>query len=118
MEKHPSYSTLSSILPKYPKAAGALFQTYNDILYTQQWSEVEVLDLPSCSRGAVKGRRPQTEEILWVIPCSLAETLSTSWLVDAFKELQQPKEIYLAITAEDASIVYYKISQGIVKPPV
>jgi hypothetical protein len=39
-------------------------------------------------------------------------------LQDAFKELQHPKEIYLAITTEDASIVYYKISQGIVKPPV
>jgi len=118
MENHPSYPALSSVLPKYPKAAGALFQTYNDILFAQQWSEVQVLDLASCSRGAVKGRRPQTEETLYVVPCSLAESLSTSWLQDAFKELQCPKEIYLAVTAEDASIVYYKISQGIVKPPV
>lgn len=39
-------------------------------------------------------------------------------LQDAFKDLKNPKEMYLAITSEDASIVYYKISQGIVKPPV
>jgi len=118
MENHPSFPALSSILPKYPKAAGALFQTYNDILFAQQWSAVEVLDLASCSRGAVKGRRPQTEETLCVVPCSLAESLSISWLQAAFKELQHPKEIYLAIATDDSSIVYYKISQGIVKPPV
>ncbi|KIM89210.1 hypothetical protein PILCRDRAFT_95170 [Piloderma croceum F 1598] len=118
MENHPSYPALSSVLPKYPRAAGALFQAYNDILFAQQWSDVEVIDLASCSRGAVKGRRPQTDETLCVVPCSLAESISTSWLHDAFKELQFPKEIYLAITSEDASIVYYKISRGIVKPPV
>lgn len=39
-------------------------------------------------------------------------------LQNAFKDLQNPKELYLAITTEDASVVYYKISQGIVKPPV
>jgi len=118
MENHPSYPALSPILPKYPKAAGALFQTYNDIIFAQQWSDVEVLDLASCSRGAVRGCRPQTEEKMCVVPCSLAESLSTSWLHDAFKGLENPKEIFLAITSEDASIVYYKISNGIVKPPV
>ena len=39
-------------------------------------------------------------------------------LQDAFKDLGNPKEIYLGITADDSSIVYYKISQGIVKPPM
>lgn len=27
----PQYKALSEVLPKYPKAAGALFQTYNDL---------------------------------------------------------------------------------------
>jgi tRNA-splicing endonuclease subunit Sen15, fungi type len=35
----------------------------------------------------------------------------------AFSGLQNPAEIYLAITSDDSSIVYYKISSGIVKPP-
>jgi len=39
-------------------------------------------------------------------------------LQQAFSLLSDPPEIYLAITSEDASIVYYKISLGIVKPPV
>ena len=37
-------------------------------------------------------------------------------LNDAFISLGKPSEIYLAITSEDASIVYYKLSSGIVKP--
>lgn len=39
-------------------------------------------------------------------------------LHDAFRELGGPPQIYLAINTDDSSIVYYKISSGIVKPPV
>jgi len=117
MQHHPSYPVLSSLLIKYPNSAGPFFQTYNDILFTQGWKDLIVLDLSSCSRGAIKAFRPQTET-LYVVPCSLTESLSISWLQDAFKDLGNPKEIYLGITADDASIVYYKISQGIVKPPM
>ncbi len=35
-----------------------------------------------------------------------------------FKELGSPPHVYLAINTEDSSIVYYKISPGIVKPPL
>lgn len=118
MDKHPSYPALSDVLPKYPRAAGALFQTYNDLKLAQQWTDLEVVDLPSCSRGALRGKRPQMNDILYVIPCSLSESLSTAWLHTAFEELGGPPHIYLAINTEDSSIVYYKISPGIVKPPV
>ena len=36
----------------------------------------------------------------------------------AFEDLGKPPHIYLAINAEDSNIVYYKLSPGIVKPPV
>jgi tRNA-splicing endonuclease subunit Sen15, fungi type len=39
-------------------------------------------------------------------------------LLRAFQELGNPEVVYLAINADDSSIVYYKISQGIAKPPV
>jgi len=48
----------------------------------------------------------------------MSETLSTSWLVDAFKALDEPEGIYLAISTEDSSIVYYRISRGFAKPPL
>lgn len=56
--------------------------------------------------------------------CSLLLIFSSSLtrplfrLQTAFKELDNPPEIYVAITSEDASIVYYKLSLGIVKPLV
>ncbi|PCH40198.1 hypothetical protein WOLCODRAFT_131285 [Wolfiporia cocos MD-104 SS10] len=118
MQSHPSYPALSALLPKYPRSAGALFQTYNDLTLAQQWTDVEVIDLAPCSRGAFRGRRPKTEDDLCVIPCSLSESVSLAWLQDAFRELGHPPQVYLAINTEDSSIVYYKISPGIVKPPV
>jgi len=39
-------------------------------------------------------------------------------LKSAFSELDDPGEVFLAICAEDSSIVYYKLSMGIHKPPV
>ena len=74
-----------------------------------------------------------------IVPCSLAEMISVRWYVhdsthlqiiwrykgalfvrlkSAFSELDNPGELFLAICAEDSSIVYYKLSAGINKPPV
>ncbi|KAI0670519.1 tRNA intron endonuclease [Trametes maxima] len=118
MERHPSYQILSASLSKYPKAAGALFQTYNDLKLAQQWSDLEVIEVPGCSRYALRGRRPNTDVVLNVVPCSLSESLSTDWIRTTFRELNSPAHVYLAINTEDSSIVYYKISPGIVKPPL
>ncbi|KAJ7160155.1 tRNA intron endonuclease [Mycena filopes] len=118
MQAHPSYQALSHILPKYPRAAGSVFQAYNDILLVQQWTDVQVVDLEGVSRAAISGKKPGTDATLHVVPCSLAETLSFGWLTTAFTLLADPPEIFLAITSDDASIVYYKLSRGIVKPQV
>ncbi|KAM5539021.1 hypothetical protein V8D89_007244 [Ganoderma adspersum] len=118
MDKHPSYEELSPFLTKYPKAAGSLFQTYNDLKLAQQWTDLELIELPGCSRSAIRGRRPQSGDLLHVVPCSLSESLSTNWIRTTFRELQGPPHVYLAINTEDSSIVYYKISPGIVKPPL
>ncbi|TFK86374.1 hypothetical protein K466DRAFT_600376 [Polyporus arcularius HHB13444] len=118
MDKHPSYEALSPYLSKYPKAAGSLFQTYNDLKLAQQWTDLEVVELPGCARCGMRGRRPQMDDLLCVVPCSLSESLSTEWIRTTFKELGSPPHVYLAINTEDSSIVYYKISPGIVKPPL
>ena len=34
----------------------------------------------------------------------------------AFEDMGDVPELYVAITAEDSSIVYYKLSKGLVKP--
>ncbi|KAK0194311.1 tRNA intron endonuclease [Armillaria mellea] len=121
MNAHPSTSALTPLLSKYPKTSGSLFLVYNDVVHAQSWRDVESVDLgEQCPRGAIKGRRPNTDsnDPVYVVPCALAETVSYAWLQSAFKSLSDPSEIYLGITADDSSIVYYKISSGIVKPPV
>ncbi|EPQ54676.1 hypothetical protein GLOTRDRAFT_106328 [Gloeophyllum trabeum ATCC 11539] len=118
MDSHPSFAVLSPFVSKYPRAAGSIFQAYNDLLLAQQWKDLEVIDLPKCSRCGFRGRKPETDAVLAVIPCSLSESISLSWLQSAFDELERPPEVYVAITVEDSSIVYYKVSPGIVKPPL
>ena len=41
-----------------------------------------------------------------------------SRLKSAFSGFKNPGELFLAINAEDSSIVYYKLSMGITKPPL
>lgn len=125
MQTHPSYPELTRYLSKYPSSAGALFQTFNDVTLAQKWSDVELIDLSDCQRAAIKGLRPSTDSgepptACVVLPCALAEPISTSHFGAAFTSLGEraPKELYLAICAEDSSIVYYKISKGIVKPSI
>jgi len=127
MESHPSYPILKPYIMAYPKSAGAAFQTYNDIVYAQGWKDVKLVELRRCRRVGFTGKRVEDGTVidtqLHVVPCSLAETLSMSWIQDAFADMSNPDSnpppsIYLAITDTDSSIVYYKISSGIVKPPV
>ncbi|KAF8215060.1 hypothetical protein K438DRAFT_1659917, partial [Mycena galopus ATCC 62051] len=78
----------------------------------QQWTDVEVVELGDVSRAAISGKKPGTDAAtLYVVPCALAETPLTT----AFTLLSDPAEVFLAITADDASIVYYKLSRGIVQ---
>lgn len=113
-----------------------------NILSAQEWAEMGVIDLgEDISRVAIYGRRKRGLEegggfqdaTSYAVPCSLSEVLSfEKWvslltlrvddsrcirLHSAFGRLKA-KEFYLAVTSEDASIVYYKLSDGIVKPPV
>ncbi|KAJ3775663.1 tRNA intron endonuclease [Lentinula raphanica] len=122
LELHPSYPALASIAERYPDHRGTLFQTYNDLLLAQQWRDVRVIDLADCGRGALQGKRPKTatdaEALLHVVPCSLAESISLDWIQNAFKSLDYPSSLYLAVVSDDSSIVYYKLSSGIVKPSI
>ncbi|KAF8901545.1 tRNA intron endonuclease [Mucidula mucida] len=119
-DTHPSNEALDALITKYPETSGCLFQVYNDILYAQSWTDVNVVDLGlvlDFPRGAVKGRR-DAGTLVYVVPCALTEFLTYAWLQNAFRALENPSEIYLGISADDSSIVYYKLSAGIVKPPV
>jgi tRNA-splicing endonuclease subunit Sen15 len=127
MDAHPSFAVLAPLLKRYPRTAGSLFQTYNDLALAQAWTDVTLLDLPACGRGALRGTRPLTSASAgadadatthFVVPCALSEQLSADWIRAAFRELRNPEAVYLAITSEDSSLVYYKLTRGIAKPPL
>ncbi|KAF8580135.1 hypothetical protein K439DRAFT_1357948, partial [Ramaria rubella] len=111
------YATLLPFMTKYPHLSGCLFQVYNDLLHTQRWVGLEVQALPVCGRIALKGNRPDSKIIHLVVPCYLSESLCLDWIVSVFHELNDASEIHLAIVSDDSSIVYYRVSKGIVKPP-
>lgn len=75
-----------------------------------------MLDLETCSRPALRGIRPGTDASAYVLPCWLSENLTMSLINSAFEDMGEVSELYMAITAEDSSIVYYKLSKGLVKP--
>ncbi|KAI0064130.1 hypothetical protein BV25DRAFT_1801299, partial [Artomyces pyxidatus] len=112
------YAVLAGLLPKYGRSAGAVYQTYSDLVLAQGWSEVEVVDLPSCGRCGFRGVKPEAQAAAWVVPCGLGERLSVEWVTAALRDLGGVEEAYLAIAGEDSSIVYYKLSSGIRKPSV
>ncbi|KAG6333245.1 hypothetical protein ID866_5840, partial [Astraeus odoratus] len=119
------YLELKHFLSKYPSSASALFQTFNDVTLAQRWTDIELVDIPECGRAAIKGLRPSSDSggspcNCIVLPCSLAESISTSWFGAAFSSLGEStqKEIFLAVCADDSSTVYYKISKGIMKPSI
>ena len=80
------YRVLSTFMEKYPRSASSLFQVYNDIVYgkpgsffsipessknkknngfqAQKWTEVEVLNLKSCTRCAISGKKKDTVSII------------------------------------------------------
>ncbi|CAE6461976.1 unnamed protein product [Rhizoctonia solani] len=118
MEQHPSFSTLREYIQKYPKSRGAVYQAYNDILYAQQWAEVQVIDASNVGRVIISGIRPEQTHRSFIIPCGLHEVLSIDWMSGVFQGLPNSEELdaYLGIVSEDSSIVYYKITPGIVKP--
>jgi len=116
MESHASYPALAEMCRLYPRHAQSLFQVYNDILYAQQWREVAVENLPLLSRAIIKGKK--TGQRI-VIPCSLADQLSIDWFNTVFSsQTPVPDQIWVGIVADDSSLVYYKLSKGMVKPPM
>jgi len=125
----------------------------------QKWSDVQALELPEADRAVLRGRRPEEAHAngppipIIVVPCTLSETLSITWLSTIFRSIStlaapddeaagtggdvtelllppppqqrsgsphrlQTEYLFLGITSPDGSQVYYKLSNGIVKPPL
>ncbi|KIO25664.1 hypothetical protein M407DRAFT_244024 [Tulasnella calospora MUT 4182] len=128
MESHSQFDgALKEACTSYPRHAGSLFQAYNDLKLAQKWTNISIVDIPALKRSAVRGDMPAAAETSEenstlqsriVVPCTLSENLSIEWINTVFDAvIPPPSEIYLGIVSDDSSIVYYKLSKGMVKPP-
>lgn len=128
MESHSQFDgALKEACTAYPRHAGCLFQTYNDLKLAQKWTNISIVDIPGLKRSAIRGDVPAPAETSEeksdpqsrvVVPCTLSENLSIEWINTVFDTVvPPPTEIYLGIVSDDSSIVYYKLSKGMVKPP-
>ncbi|KIM27767.1 hypothetical protein M408DRAFT_70966, partial [Serendipita vermifera MAFF 305830] len=111
---------VATLANKYPSNAGDLTQVYNDLHLAQRWRNVIAIDLDAAKRPALMGEEHGVDVGTIVVPCSLSDHLSLNWCDFPF-QVSCPSEwhrtfIYLAITSQDSSQVYYKLSDGIVKP--
>jgi len=119
MEQHPSFPSLQCLLEKYPKQSQSLFQVYSDIMYAQQWVEVEAKDITEVGRAVISGKKSADGISRVIVPCSLTETFTIDWLKQIYTHYTPPiTEFWLAIVSDDSSLVYYKMSRGIIKPPM
>jgi len=100
----------------YPLAKGCMLQAYRDLQLAQKWHDLSAFDLPTIKRLAFQGKRATMDSTVVVIPCSLTESLSFEWLSSAFECLGPVESFYLAISDNESTIVYYKISKGFLKP--
>jgi len=87
---------------------------------SQRWNDLEIFDAEDGRCCFLKGRMSKQEadtEKQVVYPLSLGDSTDMATLYGLFEVLDPaPPSILLAIAAEDSSIVYYKISKGIVAP--
>ncbi|PWN20326.1 hypothetical protein BCV69DRAFT_312922 [Microstroma glucosiphilum] len=136
---HSSYEPLKEIMALYPRQSGPIFHSYTDLTHAARWEEMTAVDLGKEKQTRLQrvsgsgwagliGRRPGGKKLEAVIPCHIADTLSTSFFdgiysalatlsssEERFEELET-EHILLAVLSPDSTVVYYKLAKGLVKP--
>lgn len=122
-ERHAAYAVVEPLCAKYPAQAGALFQTYVDLKYAARWRALDVHDTASFGKpgwAILVGEAPDTNQTRQVVvPLLLEQTVDTHMFTELFAHLPPDavtSHILLAMMSNDSTVVYYKLSQGMVKP--
>ncbi|KAG4301731.1 hypothetical protein PCANB_001796 [Pneumocystis canis] len=97
-----------------------LYYVYTDLLLSQLWLKLKIYCLPS-NRSIIQGTSPQNYKIFYVYPCSLEECVSVKSLCELYDEIRSvigknEQTLLLGIVSPDSTIVYYKMSDGLLKP--
>ncbi|KAG4105037.1 hypothetical protein H8356DRAFT_1635929 [Neocallimastix lanati (nom. inval.)] len=116
MENNPVYSDVKEYCEKYPLQAYNIFQTYLDLYIVKKWKVENFIDLELLKTIAFEVRNPKEDSNSIVISMGLNETWSIENLNEIFQDLKNVSSIVCAILSPDSSIVYYRISKGMVPP--
>lgn len=132
--ERPALAKLAPLCTKYPSQAAALVQTWEDLKYSAGWTQLSTVDIERAT-SPVKGYAPKgfgsqgwvlicgrprgAKSNTAVLPMLVEETMDTALFSEVFARLPNevaPTHVLLAMMSNDATVVYYKLSQGLVKP--
>lgn len=123
----------------YPRQSGPVFHSYTDLTHAARWETLTAVDLGAQKQARLEkvsgsgwagliGRRPGGKKLEAVVPCHIADTLSTSFFDEVYCALStlssseerfadlESEHILLAVLSPDSTVVYYKLAKGLVKP--
>ncbi|KAL4400372.1 tRNA-intron endonuclease [Malassezia pachydermatis] len=131
---HVAYAAVAPLGAKYPAQEAALFQTYVDLKYAARWQSLDVVDLPNDSSSTATlptstfgeqgwavliGLAPSSKEKQVVVPMLIEQSFTTATFSALFAKIPEgvaSNHILLAMMSNDSTVVYYKLSKGMVKP--
>ncbi|WFD28641.1 hypothetical protein MNAN1_003654 [Malassezia nana] len=134
---HEAFAIVQSLCDTYPSQASALFQTYVDLRYAARWRDLQVRSIQrrvgatdAASEAAnadfgangwaiFVGVAPGSKDKQVVVPMVLEQAIDSAMLGNLFARLPEDAvhtHVLLAMMSNDATVVYYRLSQGMVKP--
>ncbi|ORX66018.1 hypothetical protein DL89DRAFT_270407 [Linderina pennispora] len=123
MNSHPKFKEAASMCGQFPRRARILFQAYMNVKYEQRHDSVKMEVLENTQLPVLTSAAPTNKQKMHIfVPVSAAEDISIKLLGDILRDCQtcvapeSLESVHLAIIDNDSTIVYYKISEGLVLP--
>ncbi|XP_032082726.1 tRNA-splicing endonuclease subunit Sen15 [Thamnophis elegans] len=123
MSTHPTFTNMMSLKVADSRGVYAAFLVYLDLLEVRNWHEVSFTGLAEFQLVCLHGREKEDEPLQVVVPTPaqvsfsherLRQIMKSSGAVQAKPD--SPLSITLAIVETDSTIVYYKLTDGLVMP--
>ncbi|XP_054837431.1 tRNA-splicing endonuclease subunit Sen15 isoform X1 [Eublepharis macularius] len=135
---HPTLTRMTSLDVADSSRVYAAFLVYLDLLEARNWHEVSYVGLAEFQLVCLRGREREADDLQVVVPVPVHVSFSHDWFQGRSGKLQasqpdvntgmrqimkrtctvsdSPMSIMLAIVESDSTIVYYKLTDGLVTP--
>ncbi|XP_054837432.1 tRNA-splicing endonuclease subunit Sen15 isoform X2 [Eublepharis macularius] len=117
---HPTLTRMTSLDVADSSRVYAAFLVYLDLLEARNWHEVSYVGLAEFQLVCLRGREREADDLQVVVPVPVHVSFSHDWMRQIMKRTctvsDSPMSIMLAIVESDSTIVYYKLTDGLVTP--